>query len=53
MENAEDVKDQLDWEKTQEQVEDLNVRVARYFEDANDSDKWRPPMVASPLQPTK
>ena len=41
------------WEKMHDQVEDLNVRVARHFEDANDHIGWQPPMVNTPLQPTK
>ena len=41
------------WEKMHDQVEDLNVRVARHFEDSNDADEWKVPMVKSPLQPTK
>ena len=41
------------WEKVQEEVEDLNVRVARHFEGPNDKTDWTPPMVKTPLQPTK
>ena len=41
------------WERMQEEVEDLNVRVARHFEDLNDNTDWAPPMVKFPLQPTK
>ena len=41
------------WEEIQDQVDDLNVRVARHFEDSNDADDWKIPMVKSPLQPTK
>ena len=42
-----------DWEQVQEKVEDLNIRMARHFEDNNDGGGWQPPMVASPTQPTK
>ena len=41
------------WEKMYDQVEDLNVRVARHFEDANDNTGWQPPMVNPPQQPTR
>lgn len=41
------------WQEVQDKVEDLNVRVARHFEDANDAEAWKPPMVKTPLQPTK
>ena len=34
-------------------MDDLNVRVARHFEDANEDGKWKPPMVKSPLQPSR
>ena len=46
-------KNRADWEQLQDQMEDLNVRVARHFEDANDENKWQPPMIESPPQPTK
>ena len=42
-----------DWEQVRDKVEDLNVRMARHFEDNNDGGGWQPPMVASPTQPTK
>ena len=42
-----------EWEHVENKVEDLNVRLARHFEDNNDVGSWRPPMVASPVQPTK
>ena len=42
-----------EWQQIQSKVEDLNVRVARHFEDQNDNTGWQPPMVASPVQPTK
>ena len=41
------------WQEVQNKVEDLNVRMARYFEDANDAEAWKPPMIKTPLQPTK
>ena len=41
------------WEKMQDEMEDLTVRVARHFEDTNDQTGWHPPMIRSPLQPTK
>ena len=33
------------WEKMQDEMEDLTVRVARHFEDTNDQTGWQPPMV--------
>ena len=41
------------WQEIQNRVEDLNVRVARQFEDANDNTGWSPPMIRPPPQPTK
>ena len=41
------------WENMYDHVEDLNVRVVRHFEDANDNTGWQPPMVAASLQPIK
>ena len=46
-------KGQARWEQLHEQVEDLNLRVARHFEDANANNQWKPPMVRSPQHPTK
>ena len=48
-----DIDNQPAWEKMHEQVEDLNVRVARHFEDANDNTGWHPPMINPPQQPTR
>ena len=45
--------EQGEWRQVQRQVDDLNVRVARHFEDSNDNRGWQPPMVATPLQPTR
>ena len=36
------------WEKMYDQVGDLNVRVTRHFEDANDNNGWQPPMINPP-----
>ena len=41
------------WDKIYDQVEDLNVRVARHVEDANDNAGWQSPMVKSPPQPIR
>ena len=45
--------EQIEWEDVQDKVEELTVRVARHFEDANDQTGWKPLMVKSQLQPTK
>ena len=50
---TDELKNQEVWEQMQEQVEDLNVRIARHFEFANDGDQWRLPMIKFPPQPTK
>ena len=50
VEDGEEPKIQSDWKRVQDQVDDLNERVARRFEDANDDDKWNPPLVKSPPQ---
>ena len=39
------------WEKMAAKMEDIHVRVARHFEDENDGNQWKPPMVKFPLQP--
>ena len=41
------------WREVQDKVEDLTVRTARHFEDANGESGWQPPMVKTPLQPTR
>ena len=53
LEAESDSKEQHEWQDVQEKVEDLNVRLARHFEDTNDNSGWNPPMVKSPQQPTK
>lgn len=40
------------WEKMQDQVEELQKKVARHFEDRNDQSGQSPPIVKSPQQPT-
>ena len=44
---------QADWDQVNEKVEELNTRISRHFEDANDENQWKPPMVKFPLQPAK
>ena len=39
---------QSDWEQLQEKVEELNVGVARHFEETQDGEEWKPPTVKSP-----
>ena len=51
--DAEGMKEQQSWDQLQEHVEVLNVRVARHFEDKNEENQWKPPMVKSSPQPTK
>ena len=51
--NTEEHSEEQQCEELQDKVEDLNVRVAWHFEDANDEIAWKPPMVKAPLQPTK
>ena len=51
---TEDIREESDeWQEMNEKVKDINVRVARHFEDANDNNGWIPPMIRPPLQPTK
>ena len=50
--NAQETEEQSDWKQLHERVEDLNVRVSTHFEDTNDGDAWKPPMVKSPPQST-
>lgn len=45
--------EQKEWQDVHDTVEDLNVRLARHFEDRNDNNAWDPPMIKSPPQPTK
>lgn len=40
------------WEKLQDKAEDLQEKVARYFEDRNDENGDKPPILKSPQQPT-
>ena len=40
------------WEKMDDHVKDLSIRVARHFEDKNDEIGWKPPMIKTPPQPT-
>ena len=40
------------WEELQDKAEKLEEKVARYFEDKNDEDGNKPPVVKAPQQPT-
>ena len=42
-----------EWQGVVDNVEELNTRVARQFEDANGESGWGPPIVEPPLQPTR
>ena len=41
------------WEKLENKVDDLTVKVARHFADQNEQTTWKIPMVKAPPQPTK